>query len=120
MSKFGATSVPIIGKGDLHLFIFRNINYLFIIHLQLGIILNDFIILYSLFRCVIGSNPVANSILILQCYERLLNWGLDSTYYSNNIVLYIGVKSSFVGAVLNSTNPLALFNLVGDINSITH
>ena len=79
--------------------------------------MNDLIILYSLFGRAIGSDPVANSMLILQCYKRLLNWGLDGTYYSNNMVLCVSVKSFFISTVLNGTNLLALFNLVGDISS---
>ena len=120
VSKFSTASVPIISKGDLHPFIFRNIDYFFIVCLQLGITLNDLIILRSLFRYAIGSNPIANSVLILQCHKRLLNWGLDSTCCSNNIILCISIKSSFIGAVLNSINPLASFNPVGDISSIIH
>ena len=120
MNKLGAANVLIINKGDLHPFIFRNINYLSVIRLQLGITLNDFIILYSLFGRSIGSNPIANSILILQYHKWLLNWGLDGIYYSNNMVLCISIKSSFISTVLNGTNLLALFNLVGDISSITY
>ena len=120
MNKLGAASILIISKGDLHPFIFRNIDYFSIIYLQLGITLNDFIILRSLFRCAVGSDPVANSVLILWCHKRLLNWGLDGIYYSDNMVLCVSVKSSFISTVLNGTNSLALFNLVGDIGSVAY